>query len=89
MTRVGVKVSSQPGALLQELAKSAYRLKRIGLEAEPLSQWLYSAIAEEGLPVICVETRHMRAVSMINGLILLRQHDRDHALGHGRVRRVG
>jgi transposase len=27
-----------------------------------LSQWLFSALAEAGLPVICVETRHMRAV---------------------------
>ena len=35
-----------------------------GEEAErtTLSQWLYSALAEAGLPVICVETRHMRAV---------------------------
>ena len=33
-----------------------------GLEAGPLSQWLYSVLAEAGLPVICVETRHMRAV---------------------------
>jgi transposase len=32
------------------------------LEAGPLSQWLFSALAEAGLPVICVETRHMRAV---------------------------
>jgi transposase len=31
------------------------------LEAGPLSQWLLSALAEAGLPVICVETRHMRA----------------------------
>src|SRR5947199_2188806 len=36
--------------------------KWIGLEAGPLSQWLFSALAEAGLPVICVETRHMRAV---------------------------
>jgi transposase len=32
------------------------------LEAGPLSQWLFGALAEAGLPVICVETRHMRAV---------------------------
>jgi transposase len=42
----------------------AYHLKRIGLEAGPLSQWLFSALAEAGLPVICVETRHMKAVLM-------------------------
>jgi len=35
----------------------AYQFKRIGLEAGPLSQWLFSALAEAGLPVICVETR--------------------------------
>jgi transposase len=27
----------------------------------PLSQWLFNALAEAGVPVICVETRHMRA----------------------------
>src|SRR6478752_2507415 len=31
----------------------AYHFKRIGLEAGPLSQWLFSALAEAGLPVIC------------------------------------
>ena len=57
-----VKVASEPEALLQVLTNPAYHFKRIGLEAGPLSQWLFSALAETGLPVICVETRHMRAV---------------------------
>jgi hypothetical protein len=57
-----VKVASEPEALLAVLKNPAYHFKRIGLEAGPLSQWLYSALAEAGLPVICVETRHMRAV---------------------------
>ena len=57
-----VKVASEPDALLQVLKNPAYRFKRIGLEAGPLSQCLYSALAEAGLPVICVETWHMRAV---------------------------
>src|SRR5262245_16541064 len=56
-----VKVASEPDALLQELRNPIYSFKRIGLEAGPLSQWPYSALAEAGLPVICVETRHMRA----------------------------
>ena len=56
-----VKVASEPDALLQELARPAYHFKRIGLEAGPLSQWLFSALAEAGLPVVCVEARHMRA----------------------------
>jgi transposase len=30
--------------------------------AGPLSQWLFSVLAEAELPVVCVETRHMQAV---------------------------
>jgi transposase len=48
-----VRVASEPEALLQVLSDPAYHLKRIGLEASPLSQWLFSALAEAGLPVIC------------------------------------
>src|SRR5439155_3520120 len=55
-------VASEPEALLQVLTNTIYRFKRVGLEAGPLSQWLYSVLAEAGLPVICVETRHMRAM---------------------------
>jgi transposase len=58
----GVKVASEPEAMLKLLGNQAYRFKRIGLEAGPLSQWLFSALAEAELPVLCVETRHMRAV---------------------------
>ena len=56
-----VRVASEPDALLAVLTNPAYRFRRIGLEAGPLSQWLFSALAEAGLPVVCVETRHMRA----------------------------
>ena len=57
-----VKVASEPQALLKVLGNPAYRFKRIGLEAGPLSQWLFSGLAEAGLPMVCVETRHMQAV---------------------------
>jgi transposase len=57
-----VRVASEPDALVGLLTNPAYHFKRIGLEAGPLSQWLFSALAEARLPVICVETRHMRAV---------------------------
>jgi len=56
-----VKVASEPQALLPALTNPDYHFKRIGLEAGPLSQSLYSVLAEAGLPVICVETRHMLA----------------------------
>ena len=57
-----LKVASEPDALLAVLKNPAYHFKRIGLDAGPPSQWLFSALAEAGFPVICVETRHMRAV---------------------------
>ena len=57
-----VKVASEPEALLAVLKNPAYHFKRIGLEAGPLSQWLFSALAEAELPVVCVETRHMQAL---------------------------
>ena len=41
------RVASEPEALLQVL--TIYRFKRVGLEAGPLSQWLYSVLAENDL----------------------------------------
>ena len=57
-----VKVASEPEALLAVLKDPVYHFRRIGLEAGPPSQWLYSALAEAELPVVCVETRHMQAL---------------------------
>jgi len=80
-----VKVESEPEDLLQVLGNPAYRFKRIGLEAGPLSQWLFSALAEAGLPVICVETRHMRAVLKAQ----INKTDRNDARGMAQMMRVG
>ena len=44
-----VKVASEPQALLKVLGNPAYRFERIGLEAGPLSQWLFSGLAEAEL----------------------------------------
>jgi transposase len=57
-----VKVATEPMAILAVLTEKTLAIERIGLEAGPLSQSLYSALAEASLPVICVETRHMCAV---------------------------
>jgi transposase len=80
-----VRVASEPGALLQVLGNPAYRLKRVGLEAGPLSQWLFSALAEAGLPAICVETRHMRAVLQAQ----INKTDRNDARGMAQMMRAG
>src|SRR5258708_13739210 len=80
-----VKVGSEAEALLKVLGNPAYRFKRIGREAGPLSQWLLSALAEAGLPVVCVETRHMRAVLKAQ----INKTDRNDARGIAQMMRVG
>ena len=80
-----VKVASEPEALLVVLKNPSYRFKRIGLEAGPLSQWLFGALAEAGLPVICVETRQMRAVLKAQ----INKTDRNDARGMAQMMRVG
>ena len=37
-----------------------FALARIGLEAGPLSQWLYAGLKEAGFAVELLETRHVR-----------------------------
>ena len=80
-----VKVASEPEALLAVLKNNAYHFRRIGLEAGPLSQWLYSVFAEANLPVICVETRYMRAVLRAQ----INKTDRNDARGIAQMMRVG
>jgi transposase len=79
------KVASEPEALLAVLKDGAYHFKRIGLEAGPLSQWLYSALGEANLPVICVETRQMRAVLKAQ----INKTDRNDARGIAQMMRAG
>jgi transposase len=57
----GLKAPSHPEDLACVLRDPAWRVARIGLEAGPLSQWLFSGLAHAGLPVICIEARHTKA----------------------------
>ena len=80
-----IKVATQPAAILAALTQDALAVERIGLEAGPLSQWLYSALAEAGLPVICVETRRMKAALSAQ----INKSDRNDARGIAQMMRVG
>lgn len=54
------KVASEPEAVIAWLLSLGLELRRIGLEAGPLSQWLFAAMREAGLAVELLETRHVR-----------------------------
>jgi transposase len=54
------KVASEPAALIGWFGELGVAMTRIGLEAGPLSQWLYAGLREAGLAVELLETRHVR-----------------------------
>jgi transposase len=55
------KAASEPAMLIKWLKDGGVELTRIGLEAGPLSQWLYGGMTRAGLAVELLETRHVRA----------------------------
>jgi transposase len=54
------KVLSEPAALIDLFEELGFGIARIGLEAGPLSQWLFAAMKQAGLAVELLETRHVR-----------------------------
>src|SRR5512133_918521 len=80
-----VKIATEPEAIRAVLVDETFTIERIGLEAGPLSQWLYSGLAEAELPIICVETRHMKAALSAQ----LNKSDRNDARGIAHMMRVG
>jgi transposase len=54
------KVASEPQALIEWFGSLGFALARIGLEAGPLSQWLFAGMKQAGLAVELLETRHVR-----------------------------
>jgi transposase len=80
-----LKVECSPEALIEAFKQFGRPLKRVGLEAGPLSSWLYKGLREAGFPAILVETRHMKSA-----LSAMRQKtDRNDARGIAHMMRMG
>jgi transposase len=79
------KVASEPDALIAWFGKLAVKVSRIGLEAGPLSQWLYAGMREAGLPVELLETRHVRDAFKAMPV----KTDRNDARGIAQLMRLG
>jgi transposase len=79
------KVASEPEALIGWFGTLGLRLARIGLEAGPLSQWLYAGMKQGGLAVELLETRHVRKALETMPV----KSDRNDARGIAQLIRVG
>jgi transposase len=79
------KLETDPDAIELFLAEWGIHLKRVGLEAFSYSAWLFTALSEKGLPVICIETRHAKAA--LNAM--LNKTDRNDAKGIAQMMRTG
>lgn len=79
------KVASEPEALLVWIAALGVGLTRIGLEAGPLSQWLFAALKASGLAVELLETRHVHDAFKAMPV----KSDRNDARGIAQLMRLG
>lgn len=79
------KVASEPKALIGWFTSLGLHLARIGLEAGPLSQWLYAAMKEAGLAVELLETRHVQTALQTMPV----KTDRNDARGIAQLMRLG
>lgn len=79
------KVVSEPEALIGWFCSLGLRLERIGLEAGPLSQWLYAAMKQAGFAVELLETRHVRKAFEAMPV----KSDRNDARGIAQLMRLG
>ncbi len=55
------KVASELEALVDFFGSLEFVVKRIGLEAGPLSQWLHAGLKRAGFETVLLETRHVKA----------------------------
>jgi len=79
------KIASEPEVLIAWFGSLGYALTRIGLEAGPLSQWLYAAMKKAGLAVELLETRHVRDAFKAMPV----KSDRNDARGIAQLMRLG
>src|SRR5271166_565966 len=79
------KVAGEPEALIAWFGRLGVEMTRIGLEAGPLSQWLYAGLREAGLAVELLETRHVRDAFKAMPV----KTDRNDARGIAQLMRLG
>lgn len=80
------KVPTEPDDIAVLLTSVGGDYVRVGIEVGPPSQWLMNGLSEAGLPVICVENRHMTALLQAQQV---NKSYRNDARGIAQMMRVG
>ena len=84
VVREGV-VDSDPEAIAAFVRSKAPEALRIGLETGPTTTWLWTELKRLGLPVICIDARHAKAVLKMQ----INKSDRNDAAGIARIMQTG
>jgi transposase len=82
--REGV-VDSDPETIAEFVTSNAPSVVRIGLETGPTATWLWTELQQLGLPVICIDARHAKAVLKMQ----INKSDRNDAAGIARIMQTG
>ena len=80
VVREGV-VDSEPEAIATFVRSKAPGAVRIGLETGPTATWLWTELKQLGLPVICIDARHAKAVLKMQ----INKSDRNDTAGIARI----
>jgi len=84
VVREGV-VDSDPDAIAAFVRSKAPGAIRVGLETGPTTTWLWTELKRLGLPVICIDARHAKAVLKMQ----INKSDRNDAAGIARIMQTG
>ena len=78
-------VGSDPEAIASFVRSRAPGTVRIGIETGPTTTWLWTELNRLGLPVICIDARHAKAVLKMQ----INKSDRNDAAGIARIMQTG
>jgi len=78
-------VPSDPEAIATFIKSHAPHVARIGLETGATATWLWTELNKLGLPVVCIDARHAKAVLKMQ----INKSDRNDAVGIARIMQCG
>jgi transposase len=79
------KVPTCPDAIADWLAGRTDDLERVGMETGPLAVWLWNALTERQVPIVCMDARHASGVLKM----MPNKTDRHDARGLAQIVRTG